>query len=45
MIWLPLPAELQTPLAGTPILLDLRGREIAELPSQQARVQIPVPVE
>jgi penicillin-binding protein 1C len=44
IIWLPLPAELQTPLVGTPILLDLRGREIAELASQQARVQIPVPL-
>jgi penicillin-binding protein 1C len=44
IIWLPLPAELQTPLVGTPVLLDLRGREIAELASQQARVQIPVPL-
>jgi len=42
IIWLPLPAELQTPLLGTPTLLDIRGREIAELASQQARVQIPI---
>src|SRR5271155_3986084 len=40
--WLPLPAELQTPLLGTPTLLDFRGREIAELASQRARVQIPI---
>src|ERR1700736_4458334 len=42
ILWLPLPAELQTPLPGTPTLLDIRGREIAELPSQRARVQIPI---
>jgi penicillin-binding protein 1C len=42
LLWLPLPAELQTPLLGTPTLLDTRGREIAELPSQRARVQIPL---
>jgi penicillin-binding protein 1C len=42
VIWLPLPAELQAPLLGTPTLLDIRGREIAELASQQARVQIPI---
>src|SRR5580700_2255186 len=42
ILWLPLPPELQTPLLGTPTLLDVRGREIAELASQQARVQIPV---
>ena len=42
ILWLPLPAELQTPLLGTPTLLDIRGHEIAELPSQQARVQIPI---
>jgi penicillin-binding protein 1C len=42
ILWLPLPAELQTPLSGTPTLLDFRGREIAELPSQEARVQIPL---
>lgn len=44
IIWLPWPADLQTPLVGTPILLDLRGREIAELASERARVQIPVPL-
>ena len=42
ILWLPLPAELQTPLPGTPTLLDIRGREIAELASQRARVQIPI---
>jgi len=42
MIWLPLPAELQAPLSGTPTLLDIRGREIAELASERARVQIPL---
>jgi penicillin-binding protein 1C len=40
--WLPLPSELQGPLAGTLILLDDRGREIAEVASPEARVQIPV---
>ena len=42
ILWLPPPAELQHPLLGTPTLLDLHGREIAELPSQEARVQIPL---
>src|ERR1700736_1015096 len=42
VLWLPLPAELQTPVLGTPTLLDTRGREIAELASEKARVQIPV---
>jgi len=42
IIWLPLPAELQAPLLGTPTLLDIRGREIAELASERARVQIPI---
>jgi penicillin-binding protein 1C len=42
LVWLPLPAELQTPLVGTPVLLDLRGGEIAELTSERARVQIPI---
>ena len=42
IIWVPLPAELQTPLLGTPTLLDIRGREIAELASRQARVQVPI---
>ena len=42
VLWLPLPAELQTPLSGTPTLLDIHGREIAELPSQEARVLIPL---
>ena len=42
VLWLPLPAELQTPPSGTPTLLDIHGREIAELPSEEARVQIPL---
>jgi penicillin-binding protein 1C len=42
VLWLPLPAELQTPVLGTPTLLDTRGREIAELASEEARVQIPI---
>src|SRR5215471_11897655 len=40
--WLPLPAELQTPLRGTTTLLDIHGSEIAELPSEEARVQVPL---
>jgi len=44
VVWLPLPAGLRTPLLGTPTLLDIRGREIAELPSLEARVQIPIQV-
>jgi penicillin-binding protein 1C len=44
ILGLPLPVELQAPLSGTPILLDSRGREIAELPSQTSRVQIPIPL-
>jgi len=39
---LPLPDELQSPLAGTLTLLDTHGREIAEIASAEARVQIPV---
>jgi penicillin-binding protein 1C len=42
ILWLPFPAPLQTPLLGTPTLLDMRGREIAELSSPEARVQIPI---
>ena len=42
-IWrLPLPGELQRPVAGTLTLLDDHGREIAEIGSREARVQIPV---
>ena len=37
----PVPAVLEEPLLGTPTLLDVRGREIAELPSAEARVQLP----
>jgi penicillin-binding protein 1C len=37
----PMPASLNQPLAGTLMLLDVRGREIAELPSREARVQLP----
>ena len=40
--WLPLPNELQRPVAGTLTLLDDHGREIAEVASPEARVQIPV---
>src|SRR5208337_3155696 len=40
--WLPLPDELQKPVAGTLTLLDNHGREIAEVASPEARVQIPV---
>ena len=40
--WLPLPRELQTSVVGTLTLLDNRGREIAEIASPEARVQIPV---
>ena len=45
LIWrLPLPDELLRPVAGTLTLLDDHGREIAELASPEARVQIPVPL-
>ena len=37
----PLPRCLEEPLLGTLVLLDNRGREIAELASTDARVQIP----
>ena len=40
--WLPLPNELQRPVAGTLTLLDDHGREIAEVASPEARVQIPI---
>jgi penicillin-binding protein 1C len=43
--WLPIPAELQKPTAGTLTLLDCRGREIAELASPEARAQLPVTLE
>ena len=43
--WLPLPAELRRPPAGTLALLDCRGREIAELASPEARTQFPLPLE
>ena len=36
-----MPAALQQPLAGTPVLLDVRGREIAELATPAARTQFP----
>jgi penicillin-binding protein 1C len=42
--WLPLPDELLRPVAGTLTLLDDHGREIAEVASPEARVQIPVPL-
>jgi len=40
--WLPLPNELQGPLPGTLVLLDVHGREIAEIASPEARTQIPL---
>jgi penicillin-binding protein 1C len=43
LIWcLPLPNELQRPVAGTLTLLDDHGREITEIGSPEARVQMPV---
>jgi penicillin-binding protein 1C len=43
LIWgLPLPNELLSPATGTLTLLDSHGREIAEVASPEARVQIPV---
>jgi len=47
MVWawrLPLPAALDQPLEGTLNLEDFHGRPIAQLPSADARVQIPVPL-
>src|SRR5260370_2537881 len=43
--WLPMPHELQKSPSGTLTLLDCRGREIAELASQEARTQFPVALE
>jgi membrane carboxypeptidase/penicillin-binding protein PbpC len=40
--WLPLPNELQGPLPGTLVLLDVHGREITEIASPEARTQIPL---
>src|SRR5438093_10705557 len=37
----PLPRELRQPLVGTLVLLDCRGREIAEIASPEARAQLP----
>ncbi len=42
--WSPLPNELERPLAGTLVLLDCRGREIAEIASPEARAQFPRPI-
>jgi penicillin-binding protein 1C len=44
ILWLPLPANLQQPLTGTLTLLDCRGRELAEIASSEARVQLPRPL-
>jgi len=47
LVWaccLPLPAALEQPLDGTLNLQDFHGRTIAQLPSADARVQIPVPL-
>jgi penicillin-binding protein 1C len=38
---LPLPASLRQPAIGTLTLFDCRGREIAEIASPEARVQLP----
>jgi penicillin-binding protein 1C len=43
--WLPIPNELRRPPTGTLTLLDSRGREIAEIASPEARVQLPVLLE
>jgi penicillin-binding protein 1C len=40
--WLPLPGNLEKPLLGTASILDCRGRQIAELPTESARLQHPV---
>jgi penicillin-binding protein 1C len=40
--WLPLPAALDRPLDGTLNLEDFRGRAIAQIPTAEARAQIPV---
>ena len=39
---MPLPDELEKPLTGTLTLLDCHGREIAEIASREARVQLPL---
>ncbi|MFN2542205.1 MAG: penicillin-binding protein 1C [Chthoniobacterales bacterium] len=41
IFWTPLPSALRAPLPGTAVLLDIRGREIAELASPEARAQFP----
>jgi penicillin-binding protein 1C len=41
MLSWPMPVSLQQPLTGTPVLLDVRGREIAELATPAARTQFP----
>lgn len=41
ILCVPLPASLRQPLPGTLILLDTRGREIAQLASPEARAQLP----
>ncbi len=41
LVWLlPLPNEFEKPTTGTLTLLDIRGREIAELASPEARAQL-----
>ncbi|HJT81417.1 MAG TPA: penicillin-binding protein 1C [Chthoniobacterales bacterium] len=40
VLW-PLPKTLRTPLTGTLTLLDIRGREIAQIASPTARAQLP----
>jgi penicillin-binding protein 1C len=41
---IPVPSALDQPLEGTLNLEDFHGRPIAQLPSAEARVQIPVPL-
>jgi len=45
IVWaciVPIPAALERPLAGTLNLEDFRGRDLAEIPTAEARVQMPV---
>ena len=40
----PLPENLFSDLNGTPVLLDREGKIIAQISSEEARVQMPVPI-
>jgi penicillin-binding protein 1C len=47
LLWafrVPVPASLDQPLDGTLNLQDFRGRDLAQIPTPDARVQIPVPL-